>query len=75
MSTACRWREIRAAEDAAVLGLACDIASQRARELGPLVSAETAHRLRLAVLRRDAPTLMAAIDAAERELQEQSHAR
>ena len=67
------WREIRAAEDAAVEALAHAAMSERIRELMPLVSADTARRLRWALLAGYRDDTADLIDAAEIEALETSH--
>jgi hypothetical protein len=61
------WREIRAAEDAAVLALAHAAMCERIRELMPHVSADTARHLRWALLAGCTDDTIDLIDAAENE--------
>lgn len=49
-ATATTWRDIRAAEDAAVLALAHQAMCERARELMPSLDQALAGRLRVAML-------------------------
>ena len=61
------WRQIREAEDNAVLDRAHVAMCERIRELMPLVCADTARRLRWALLAGFREDTIALIDAAETE--------
>lgn len=61
------WRAIREAEDAELLARAHAAMCERIRELMPLVSADTARRLRWALLAGFRDDTAALIDAAEIE--------
>lgn len=63
--TALRWREIRAAEDAAVLALAHRCLVERARQLMPRLPAEFAALMRQAMLAGPGGDLQQLIDQAE----------
>jgi hypothetical protein len=63
--SALRWREIRAAEDAAVLALAHKALCERARRLMPLLPVDFAGLMRRAMLEGPGSNLMQLVDQAE----------